>query len=902
MTRPGVLARGCAALYPRAEGVSRADTAAFIDDAIADAGARGGWRGRIRLGVELARDIARAWVGRSALRISATPPSLHPPHRRSPRMERWMTDLRFAVRVLRRTPGVAAVAILTLALGIGAATAVYAVVDGAILRPFPYPDMPRLVVMNELSSQNSHMSLSWLNYRDWRDQNDAFEEIGIYRGAAVTLTGVSQPERITAHMVSSQVITAMGIGPLRGRAFDARDDQPEAARVVLISERLWRTRFDADPAIVGRSITLNNEPWNVAGVMPAAMRFPARTTDMWLPLGPFIETFPQSRGAHPGLLAIGRLKPGVSLDQGRASMAAIAKRLSDQYPDTNRGNGANLTSYYELIVESIRPAMYALLGAVGVLLLMACANLAGLMLARADARARELAVRAALGAGRLRLLRQLLIESGLLAVAGGVLGVGLAYAAVRAFVASQPTSVPRIDLIGIDWRVAAFAALASASTIAFFGLLPAMRASRPNLQASLKDLRPGANPRAMRLRRVLVAAQVGLAAVLLVSAGLLGRSLISLLDVDLGFEPSRVVTMRLTLPDARYGSPDAWIAFHRDLLDRMQGLPGVDALGINSAIPLEGGASESGILKEGDPLPSSDRPGTMCLFQTTGGDYFKAMGIPLVRGRLFDSRDQASGGAPVAIIDDTAAAKLFGEENPVGRRIAFETTGDPPNYKPIWREVIGVVSHVRHYGLTTEPPYVQVYTPYAQLPLWFQQRRPAMALIARTTDDPASMIATIRQRVAAIDGQLPVHNVQALRELVGRQIEQPRLSATLVFAFAAIALLLATLGVYGVLSYLVVQRTREIGVRLALGARRVQIIGQIVRQGLVLAGIGLAFGLAAAVGAGRWLSASLVDVSSTDGVTFAVVAVVLVVAALAASLIPARRASAVDPLSALRTE
>ena len=902
MPTPGRVARWCAALYPRRGGVPREETAAFIDDAIADARACGGWRARLRLGHAIARDLTRAWTGRSALRISAPSPE-HPLYRRSPRMERWMTDVRFAVRVLLGTRGLSAVAIVTLALGIGAATAVYAVVDGAILRPFPYPHMDRLVILNELSSQGTQMSVAWPNFQDWRDQNDVFEEIGLYRAAPVTLTGASTPERIVGHMVSSAVFTSMGIGPMRGRAFGEADDQPGAAKVVAISERLWRTRFNADEAILGRVVTLNNEPYTVVGVMPAAMRFPARTTDVWLPLGAFVSTFPQSRGSHPGLIAVGRLKPAVTMEQGRAGMAAITKRLSDQYPQTNAGNGINFTPYYESIVQSIRPAMYALLAAVGVLLLMACANLAGLMLARADTRARELALRAALGAGRLRLLRQLLIESGLLACAGGVLGIAFAYAAVRAFVASQPATVPRIDLIGIDWRVAAFAAVVSASTIVFFGLVPAMRASRPNLQSSLKDLRAGATPRAMRLRRILVGGQVGLAAVLLVSAGLLGRSLKSLLDVDLGFDPERVVTMRLTLPDARYSSPEAWITFHRDLIDRVKNTPGVEAIGINSAVALEGGGAESQVLKEGDQPPAPGKPGVMCLFQATGGEYFRAMGIELVRGRVFEDRDQSAGSQPVAVIDESAVTKLFGEENPLGRRIAFEFRGsDPADPQPIWREVIGVVRHVRHYGLTEEPPYVQVYTPYAQLPIWWHQRRPTMALIARTTADPDATVTTIRQTVAGLDSQLPVYNVTPLRTYVSRELEQPRLSATLLFGFASIALLLATLGVYGVLSYLVAQRTREIGVRLALGARRRQIIGQIVRQGLVVAGIGLMCGLAAAIAAGKWLSASLIGVSPTDALTFASVAVVLLAAAVAASLLPARRASGIDPLKALRTE
>jgi predicted permease len=649
-------------------------------------------------------------------------------------------------------------------------------------------------------------------------------------------------------------------------------------------------------------VTLNSQPFTIAGVMPAGMRFPGRTTDVWLPLGLFVDTFPKARGAHPGLYGFGRLRDGVDVERARAGMAAIAKRLSDQYPDSNRNNGIVVTPYYEQIVENIRPVLRMLLGAVAMLLLIACSNLASLMLARSESRHRELAVRAALGANRMRLVSQTLVESALLAGIGGTLGVGLATLAVRAFVRSQPSTVPRIDLLGIDWRVLTFAVLISLLTVVLFGLIPALRGSRPDLQLALRTSRGGASLRSVRLRRFLVGAQIAVATVLLVGAGLFARTLEKLTSIELGFDPARVVAMRLTLPDAKYQTPEAWIDFHRALLDELAGLPGSEAIAINSAIPLEGGAAESPVIKEGDPPPSRDRDTATCLFQVSGGDYFRAMGIPILRGREFDGRDAGSA-APVAIVDEALASHLFGSDSAVGRRIAFEFKGhDHGDVQPIWREVVGVVRHVKHYGLTVEPTKNQIYVPVTQLPLWMETRRPPMAILVRTAADPDAMVSTIRRAVAGIDSGIPVYGVQTMAGYVAQATEQQRLSAILVSAFAGLALVLATVGVYGVLAYVVSQRTREIGVRVALGARRGDIVRQIVSQGAILTAAGLVIGLLAAFALGSVVRTLLYEVSPRDLATFAGSAIVLAIVATAASLIPARRASGVDPLVALRSE
>ena len=820
-------------------------------------------------------------------------------------MDRLASDLRYAVRVLLRTPLFTTIAIVMLAIGIGASTAVYAVVDGVLLRPYSYPDMDRIAILQERGGNGQTMSVAWPTYLDWRAQNDVFDELGLYRATTVTLTGGQEPERLTGSLVSSTVFASMGIPPLAGRVFGDAEDQVGTARVAVISERLWRNRFGAREDIVGLGVTLNAEPFTVVGVMPMGMRFPSRMTDVWIPLGLFVNGFPPSRGAHPGLTAVGRVKAGLTFDRARLGMDTVARRLGEQYPDTNKNLTVIVSSYYELIVQNIRPTLYLLLGAVSLLLIMACTNLAGLMLARAEGRHREFAVRAALGAARIRLVRQVLVEASLVAVVGGAAGVALAHAIVQGFIAMRPTTIPRIDLIGVDWRVALFAVGVSAFTAIVVGLLPALRAAAPDLQRHLRDGRSSGSRRAVNLRRALVVGQVAVAAVLLVGAGLLGKSLTRLSAIELGFSPSQLLTMRLSVPNAAYPTPDAWIAFHRDVVDRLTALPGADAVGLNSALPLEGGAAESPVIKEGDPLPTPGVVPTMCLFQSSGGDYFRAMGIELKRGRVFDARDMT--GPPVAVLDETAAARLFGAENPVGRRIAFEFDGAEGNHAAgqmtaKWREVVGVVGTVKHYGLLGGPPYVQVYAPFTQLPIWFRDRRPTMAVVVRTTGDPDTMVASVRQTVTGIDSRVPVFGVQPMTEYIGQQTEQQRLSALLMTGFGALAALVALIGLYGVLAYIVSQRTREIGVRLALGARRTDIVRQVVRSGLALAVVGLVVGLGAAVGAVQWITTLLYQVSPTDGGTFIWVAAGLLVTALLASLLPARRASRVDPLVALRSD
>jgi putative ABC transport system permease protein len=719
----------------------------------------------------------------------------------------------------------------------------------------------------------------------------------------LNLTGGDQPERVVSSLVSSDVFKAVGIHPAAGRAFTPQEDKAGAARVAIVSQRFWRAHLNGAPDAIGASVVLDGETYTVVGVMPPGMRFPSRLTDVWLPLGLFVQTFPAARGAHPGLTVVGKLKPGIPVARAAADMDAIARRLEQQYPMSNADHTVVVQPYYEQIVENIRPALVTLSVAVGFVLLIACANLANLMFARSDARQREIAIREALGASRWRVFQQLLTESVLLAVGGGALGALLAWWGVRAFVASGPTIVPRIDTVAVDLRVLAFALAVSIATGLLFGVMPALRASSIDLLASLKDAGRTTSGAGSRTRAALVVAEVALALVLLVGAGLTIRSFAKLTAIELGFDATRVVTMHASLPDARYRDLPRWTAFHRELVEQVAALPGLDAVGLNSALPLAGMGSESEVRYEGQPPPASPREaGTASLFQAVTPEYFRAMGIPIRRGRAFTVRDTADS-VGVAIIEEPLAQKFFPDTDPIGKRIAFEFSGaHGAGATPIWREVVGVVGHVRHYGLVREPPNFQVYAPLEQLPLWFRERRPTMTLFARTALEPEQVIAAVRQTVSRIDRDIPVFGLQTMEQYVAQATEQSRLSTALLALFAGLALVLSTLGIYGVLSYLVGRRTQEIGIRLALGATRGSVLRLVVGHGMRLAVVGIVIGLGAAWALTRLLSSLLFGVSPHDPATFAAIAAMLVAVAFLASYVPGRRATRVDPLETLRCE
>jgi putative ABC transport system permease protein len=847
-------------------------------------------------------DLETDALARELARTESRAPADMPPlgSRRSTFMATLWQDLTYAVRSLGKTPSFTIVVVVTLALGIGANTAVFSVADAVMLRPYSYPNMERIVSLNERARSGQQMSVAWPTYQDWRDQNQVFEHLGIYRGATVNLTGMDQAERLSGAVLSSAVFETMGIPALIGRAFTAEDDTPGAGRIAVISERLWRGRFDADAAVLGRSVLLNNEPHTIVGVMPAAMRFPSRLTDVWLPLGPIVDTLPTSRGSHPGLIAIGKLKAGVPFDRAVSDMDTIARRLEQQYPESNTNLAVEMTPYYEQIVQNIRPTLLVLLGAVGFVLLIACANLANLMLARSERRQREIAVRRALGADRRRIVQQLLTESLVMAILGGGIGVLLAYWIVQMFVASRPVTIPRIDLVGVDLRVLGFATLLSLATGVIYGLVPALRASNPDVVTALKQSGRGSIlAPSVRLRSVLVVAQVALALMLLVGAGLMMRSFVRLMAIEPGFDPDNVVTMRTTLPAAKYKDREQWLAFHSDLIGRVATLPGITAAALNSALPLEGGGSESSLMVEGRPVPPPGAPPTMTLFQASSPDYHRAMGIQLLRGRYFTAQDSEAA-SRVVIVDETLVSKLFPNEEPLRKRISFETRGTRENPDPLWREIVGVVRHVRHYGLTTGPSYVQVYTPLMQLPIWFEQRRPSMALVARTSLAPEAVVGSIRRELNAIDRDIPLYGVQLMSTYLSQNTEQPRLSVALLIGFSALALTLAVVGIYGVVSYSVAQRTQEIGVRMALGASGRDVMRLVVGRAAILVISGVALGVAGALGLSSLIRTMLYQVSERDPATFAAIVVILASVGVLASVMPARRATRVDPIVALR--
>ncbi|MBI4472714.1 MAG: ABC transporter permease [Acidobacteria bacterium] len=814
-------------------------------------------------------------------------------------------DLQFATRTLVKTPGFAVVALLTLTLGIGANTAIFSVVNAVMLRPFPYPDIDEIMWLGEINKTTGEdVSVSYPNFIDWRKQATVFEHFGLYRGMNVNWTGIDQAERLSAATVSSAAFSAMGIAPVLGRSFTPEEDEPVPAPVAIISERLWHTRLGRNPNVIGTSITLGGLTHTIVGVMPGGMRFPSRLTDVWIPIGRYVSGFPTDRGAHPGLWAVARLKDGATHEHAVTEMNAIADRLAQAFPASNISAGIQIIPYYELVVANVRPGLLLLLGTVVFVLLIACANLANLMLARSDGRQREIALRASLGAGKWRLVRQLLTESFLLASVGAIFGVLLANWTVGSLTGFLPATLPRVDQIQIDANVLAFALASSVIAALLFGLVPAVRAARFDLQSAIREGSPtAAGGRRSPLRSMLIVAELALALVVLVGAGLTVKSFGALMSVDAGFDVEHVVFGRVDIPASRYPNESAWVSFHQELLGRLSAIPAVQFAGLTNSIPLNGSGSESGILPEGTPLPTPENPLPGCTYYAVTPDYFKAIGIQMLKGRTFTLQDNAESPL-VAVIDEAMADKFWPNENPIGKRVSFEFEGHghPSNIRPIWREVIGVVESVKHYGLTVDSPRAQLYAPITQLPLWMQQRLPSMAFLLRTNTPAETILGTIRRQVGAIDSDLPVYGVGPLANVIDSQVQSARLGMLLMGLFGVLALSLAVIGVYGVVSYSVTQRTQEIGIRIALGAQRHNVIGMIVRQAGTLVGLGIVLGLFGGTLISRLVSGMLFGVSPADPTIYAAVAAVLALVAFTASYIPARRATRVDPLSALRYE
>ena len=806
-------------------------------------------------------------------------------------------DLRYGFRMLLKNPGFTVVTILALALGIGANTAIFSVVNAVLLRPLPFPTAERLVFISEWSQQVQNMSVSYPNFVDWRDQNRVFEQLAAFRGAGLILTGMGEPERLDGREVSSTFFSVLGTNPAMGRNFTASEDQPGGNRTAIISYALWQRRFGARPEIVGQSLMLNNESHTVIGVLPQNFEWQA-PVDVFVPIGLQADKM-QERGNHPGIYVIGLLKPGVTVEAARSEMEAIAERLAEQYPKSNGGNSVRLALLQEFATREIRPALLVLLAAVGFVLLIACANVANLLLARSASRSKEVAIRTALGAGRLRLIRQLLTESMLMSLLGGVTGLLLAMWGISALLAVIPEDIPRLLVmnIGLDGRVLAFTLVISLLTGLLFGIAPALQVTRSNVNESLKEGGRSATGGAsrQRVRNTLVISEVALSLLLLVGAGLLIKSFLNLSRSDVGFEPEGVLTMRVSLPEARYKENSQVVNFYQQLLQRVQTLPGVESAGLTRGLPMSGGI-ESGITVEGHEV-ADIKDTVVAVNLSATPDYFRVMRIPLIKGRYFTEQDKT--GAPeVVLIDEMLAARFFPTEDPIGKRLKLGGLDSPFP----WMQVVGVVKHVKHYG-PDEEGRVEIYRPYFQLPQVPEvQYGRSMVLAVRTTTDAASMTTALRNAVLEIDKDQPVSNVQMMTKVVADAVAPQKFATWLLGLFATTALLLAAIGIYGVMAYSVAQRTHEIGVRMALGAQRADVLKMVVGQGMKLALIGVGAGIGGAFLVTRLMSRLLFGVTATDPVTFITVSVLLTSVALLACLIPARRATRVDPMVALRYE
>ncbi len=795
-----------------------------------------------------------------------------------------LRDTRYAVRQLGRTPGFTLVALLTLALGIGASSAMFSVVNGVLLKPFPVPESDRLVWVNEIVPQYGRFSVAPASFLDWRAQNSSFERIVALTGGTATFSGAEGPERISNAVVSWDFFEMLRVQPFLGRGFRAEEGVPGRNAVIVLSHAAWQRRFGADPNVIGRAVTLNGAPSTIVGVMPAGFEFP-REVEYWVPIG--LDPAKASRGGHY-LAVMGRLKPGVTAVQADAEMRAIAERLARQYPDSSANESAEVVPLLDQIVGSAREPLLALLAAVGVVILIVCANVANLLLVRASVRDKEIAIRTALGAGRGRLVRQMLAESLMLAAAGGALGVLVAYLAVRPLRTLSAGSIPRVHDVSIDWTVLLFALAVSLATGVIFGLAPAWQAARAGLSAVLKEGgRSSATAGGRRVRSVLLVAEVALSLVLLVGAALLLRSFARLMNVDPGFRAENVLAFRVSLPPVSYRDDPNRAAFFATLLSKLEALPDVRAAGMVQTLPLRGDYVLSFEI-QGRPK-TAPNAGPSANYRVVSPQYFPALGIPLKRGRLFTGRDNADKAPLVAVVDEAFAARHFPGEDPIGRGL------DIGNGTDGFYEIVGIVGDVHHEALDAAAAPT-MYVPYRQ------DVFSTMWVLARTDGDPMQRSGAAREAVRAIDALLPAYSMRPLAAVVSDSVAQRRFSMLVLTAFAGIALFLAAVGVYGVVAYSVSQRTQEIGVRIAIGAARRDVLALVIGGGMKLALAGVALGVAGALALSRLIAGMLFGVRPFDPASYAATAVLLLAIAALACYVPARRAVRVDPVIAIRQE
>lgn len=812
-------------------------------------------------------------------------------------METLLQDIRYGVRMLRKSPAFTAVAVLTLALGIGANTALFSVVNGVLLNPLPYPEADRLVSLYQRTTQFEQASIPYLNFLDWQKDNRTFASMATFRGDDFNLSGAGEPERLHGHMISAGFFALLGVNPMAGREFRPDEDHVGANPVVLLGDGLWKRKFAASPDAVGRTLTLDGKVYTVVGVAPGYSPF-MTSSDIYLPIGQWDDKTFRDRRVGMGENGIGRLKPGVSLEQARADMDGVTRNLAAAYPEADADTSANIIPLKQDVVGNVRPFLLVLLGAVGFVLLIAGANVANLLLARATGRTREFAIRAAVGAGQSRIVRQLLTESVLLALVGGTLGIGLAQWGARAVLAAVPSALPRADEIRLDARVLGFTLAISLVAGILFGLAPALKTLRPNLHGTLKEGGRGASGSHHRTQNLFVIFETAVALVLLIGAGLMLRTLEALWGDNPGFDPQRVLSFNATLSPAKTSTAPLMRESYRDLLQRFAGLPGVESAALLAgSLPMKGD-SDLPFWREGEPKPASDSQMNWTLFYAVTPDYLKTMRIPLLRGRFLTSQDTEKS-MPVVAIDEELARKFFPNEDPIGKRINLGLLDTQP-------EIVGIVGHVNHWGLGNtghDNLKSELYLPVDQVPDQFAPLiAKAQSVVVRTRNAPEMLSAPLRAATSQFDSQAVVYDFETLERIVSESIAAQRFSMMLLGIFAGLALVLSAIGIYGVISYFVGQRTQEVGIRMALGAQRGDVLWMILGQGARMALVGISIGVVISLALTRLMASMLYGVRAHDPLTFAGVALVVTAIATLACYVPAMRASKVDPMVALRYE
>ncbi len=806
-------------------------------------------------------------------------------------------DIRYGLRMLGKNPGFTAIAILTLALGIGANTALFSVVNGVLLSPLPFPNPDRLYALYSKMPLGDQSSISYPNFLDWRKDNHSFSKLGAFRASDMNLTGAGEPERLHAHMISADLFSTLDVPPILGRNFRPEEDQAGAAPVAIISDGLWKRKFGLSPDVINKTIALNGKAYTIVGVFPG--RLPIYSaSDIYTPVGQWDDPTFRDRRIGMGMYAIGRLKSGVTPSQARADMQSVAQNLAAAYPDVDKGTGVTTVPLKTDVVGDVRGILLVLLGAVTFVLLIACANVANLLLARSTGRAREFAIRSALGAGPARVIRQLLTESVLLGIAGGAIGLLLAVWGTRAILAALPDVLPRADEINMNWHVLLFTAATSLLTGIFFGLVPALKAMRPDMHETLKEGGRGSSGSRHRTQSIFVVVEVAMALVLLVGAGLMIRSLIALTKIDPGFDARNVLSFSTSITSDNKVTPAQLRAKYRENVRQLESVPGVESAAlVGGSIPMTGD-SELPFWLEGQARPANQNDMPFTIFYLVTPSYPSAMRIPVQRGRFFNDRDDEHAPA-VVVIDSSFARKYFPNENPVGKHLNIGLVDLQP-------EIVGVVGHVEHWGLGArghESLQVQLYMPVWQLPdkFWSLFANGA-GYVVRTSSAPLGIVNDIRQAVGSADNTAAIYGVSSMRDIVSNSISTQRLTMLLLGVFAALALTLSAIGIYGVISYLTGQRIHEIGVRMALGASSRDVLRLVLGGGMRTTLIGVGFGIVAAIGLTRLIAQLIYGVGATDPITFAAVAALLIGVALFACYIPARRAMRVDPIIALRYE